>query len=488
MKTSLKISHPFTFSSLLLGGFLLAAIPLLGGIYNMSHQLDRMSLEGRRSVQITEEVTLKSRQLAEATLSLQRAAGQYYVLEDPSLIGRLKKSHQRFLDSATALQAMPLDGKLSELLDALGAQESALFDRLKSRRLTGAAGFEAFKPDFDRLHAAVTEIADQLGMLIQRQQAVLREKAERIQQTMIWQSTAVICLSLLLAGVLSWLLSRPVKQLSESIQRLGDDDLETPVYVSGPRDISRLGNQLDWLRQRLAELEEQKLRFFRQVSHELKTPLTALWEAVDLLSNRVAGNLNNQQEEIVEIMCSSVRVLRQRIEELLQYQHALYQTKNLVTSSVSLESMIDNVMENLNILLKAKHLTLSSTVEGVNLQADREQMEVVLNNLISNAIRFSPDGSHIEVRAQRLANEVRISVCDQGPGIPLEDRAYIFQPFYQGGNQPSGPIQGSGLGLSIARAHIEAHGGELQLGDDETAGTCFLISLPLKQEILSNAC
>ncbi|MGD8908629.1 MAG: HAMP domain-containing sensor histidine kinase [Chromatiales bacterium] len=483
----MRITHPFTFSSLLLGGFLLAAIPLLGGIYNMSYQLDRMSLEGHRSVQITEEVTLKSRQLAEAALSLQRAAGQYYVLEDPSLIGRLKKSHQRFLVSATALQAMPLDRKLTELLDALSAQESALFDRLKSRRLTGADGFKAFKTDFEHLHAAVSEIADQLGMLIQRQQAVLSKTAERIQQTMIWQSTAVICLSLLLAGVLSWLLSRPVKQLSESIQRLGDDDLETPVHVSGPRDISLLGNQLDWLRQRLAELEEQKLRFFRQVSHELKTPLTALWEAVDLLSNRVAGNLNNQQEEIVGIMCSSVRVLRQRIEELLQYQHALYQTKNRVTSSVSLESLIDKVMENLNILMKAKHLTLLSKLNGVNLQTDREQMEVVLNNLISNAIRFSPDGSCIEVKAQRLANETRISVCDQGPGIPFEDRAYIFQPFYQGENQPTGPIRGSGLGLSIARAHIEAHGGELQLDDDETTGTCFLITLPINQETLSNA-
>jgi two-component system sensor histidine kinase GlrK len=279
-----------------------------------------------------------------------------------------------------------------------------------------------------------------------------------------------------------------VKQLSESIQRLGDDDLETPVYVTGPRDISRLGNQLDWLRQRLAELEEQKQRFFRQVSHELKTPLTALWEAVDLLSNRVAGNLNTQQEEIVDIMCSSVRVLRQRIEELLQYQHALYQTKNLITTTVSLETLIEQVIVNLNLLLKSKNLTLSSRVEGILLQADKEQMEVVLNNLITNAIRFSPDGARIEVEGQRLDNEIRISICDQGPGIPFEDRAYIFQPFYQGGNQPTGPIQGSGLGLSIAKAHIEAHGGELQLSDDETAGTCFLISLPINGEAISDAC
>lgn len=487
MKTHTHISFPFTFSSLLLGGFLLAVLPLLGGIYNMSHQLDQMSQEGSRSVQITEEVTLKSRQLAEATLSLQRAAGQFYVLEDPSLIDRLEKSHRRFLNSLTALQAIPIEGKLTDTLDALETEESSLFHRLKTRRHSGPAGFETFKPDFDRLHLGVSGMTDQLDILIQQQQAVWRETAERIQQTMIWQSTAVICLSLLLAGVLSWLLSRPVRQLSESIQRLGDDDLQTPVYVTGPRDISRLGNQLDWLRLRLAELEEQKLRFFRQVSHELKTPLTALWEAVDLLSDRVTGNLNSQQEEIVEIMSGSVRVLRQRIDELLQYQHALYQTKNRVTASVSLEAMMERVKRNFELLLKSKNLALTSSVEGVKLQADEEQMEVVLSNLISNAIRFSPDGCAIEVKAQHLPHEIRISVCDQGPGIPNGDRAYIFQPFYQGRNQPPGPNQGNGLGLSIASAHIEALGGELRLGEEETAGGCFLISLPINEEILSHA-
>lgn len=463
-------------------------IPLLVGIYNMSYRLDRMSLEGHRSVQITEEATLKSRQLAEATLSLQRASGQFYVLEDPSLLGRLEKSHQRFLSSVAALRSMPLEEQQVEMLNELETQESSLFLQLKNRRRTGVDGFELFKPDFDRLHLAVSEMTDQLGILIQRQQTVLRETADQVQQTMIWQSTVVIALSLLLAAVLSWLLSRPVRQLSESIQRLGDDDLETPVFVAGPQDMVRLGNQLDWLRQRLIELEEQKQRFFRQVSHELKTPLTALWEATDLLSNKVAGNLNTQQEEIVEIMYGSVRVLRQRIEELLKYQHALYHTIERKISPVSLQTLIETVLRNFDLSLKSKHLTLASSVRGVMLQADKGQMEIVLNNLISNAIHFSPDGGTIEVRAQRLEHEIHINICDQGPGVPPEDRTYIFQPFYQGRNQPPGSIQGSGLGLAIASAHIEAHGGELTLSDEEPAGTCFLIKLPVNEESPDNAC
>ncbi|MBT2969869.1 MAG: HAMP domain-containing protein [Candidatus Thiodiazotropha sp. (ex Ctena orbiculata)] len=317
----------FSFSSLLLGGFLVVLFPLLGGLFNISYQLDRIAADGRRAVLVTEEVTLLSRQMAEAVLSLQRASGQYYVLEDPALLGRLEKSHQRILDTIAGLRGMPLDENQVALLDDIASRESSLFQQLKNTRRTGADDFESFKPDFDHIHQSVSTLTDQLGTLIQQQQAKLRMMADLAQRTMIWQSAAFIVLSLLLAALLSWLLSRPVRQLSTSISRLGDDDLETRVAVTGPSDMVSLGNQLDWLRMRLIELEEDKQRFFRQVSHELKTPLAALWEAVDLLSNEVEGELTLQQTEILGIMRSSVRALRERIEELLNYQHALTRQK-----------------------------------------------------------------------------------------------------------------------------------------------------------------
>jgi len=159
-KTKLRYNHPSSFSSLLLGGFLLVVIPLLGGMYNMSNQLERMSQEGRRSVKITEEATLISRQIAEATLSLQRAAGQYYVLGDPALLRRLEKSHLQFLNSVGTLREMPLETKQADMLDELETRESSLFHRLKTRRHTGAEGFEVFKSDFEHLHIAVSEMTD----------------------------------------------------------------------------------------------------------------------------------------------------------------------------------------------------------------------------------------------------------------------------------------------------------------------------------------
>lgn len=486
MKSKLGFSRFFSFSTLLLGGFLVVLFPLLGGLFNISYQMDRIAADGRRSVTITEEVTLLSQQMAEAVLALQRASGQYFVLEDPALLSRLEKSHLRILNTITSLRSMSLDKKQIAMLNDITIQEASLFQQLKSAHRTSAEGFDSFKPDFDRLHNSVSALTDQLGTLIQQQQAKLRRMANQVQRTMIWQSAAFIVLSLLLAAVLSWLLSRPVRQLTNSIRRLGDDDLKTRVSVKGPKDMVSLGNQLDWLRQRLIELEDEKLRFFRQVSHELKTPLAALWEAVDLLSNEVEGDLTQQQREILDIMQGSVRVLRLRIEQLLNYQHALHQTKVQQRSTVSLQSLVDGVTRHHDLSLKAKRLHLSVSVAGVTLQVDETQMEIVINNLVSNAIRFSPEGGNVEIQAETHRDETHITVCDQGPGVPLEDRAYIFEPFYQGGNQTPGRIQGSGLGLAIARAHIEAHGGKLALIDRKSSGTCFLINLPINREAVDD--
>src|SRR5690606_35978379 len=130
---------------------------------------------------------------------------------------------------------------------------------------------------------------------------------------------ALIPLPLLLATVFSWLINRPIKQLKASIQQLGQADLRPLPAISGPQDIVELGREIDWLRQRLQALEDQKLRFLRHVSHELKTPLASLREGVALLDDELAGSLNARQRSIVAIMDSASRDLQKRIEDLIRY-------------------------------------------------------------------------------------------------------------------------------------------------------------------------
>ncbi len=485
MKLKLKLSP--SFPTLLLVGFALVAMPLLGGILGVNHLLDEMVQQGQQSVSIAAEITLANRQLAESGLALKRAAGQYFVLEDPALKQRLDNAHRSFIDTLGKLRQMPWNNQQQTLLSVLADQEARLFDRLQSAPSTGAKQFENFKSGFDKLSQTQMIIAEQASQVIQGQISVMSKTSDRVQQTMFWQAAAMILLSMILATFLSWLISRPVQQLAEAIRRLGKNDLDTRSTIQGTQDMVYLGDQLDWLRYRLQELEEEKLRFFREVSHELKTPLTNLLEAVALLSDEVVGKLNKQQAEIVDIMCSSADDLQQGIEDLLDYNEALCQTKTH-RSLFDIGQLINDVMERFDLSLRAKRLRIIDSVAAIHLTADRDGLAKTIENLISNAVKFSPDGGEVKVTSDVLFNTLRITVCDQGPGVPASEVSQLFQPFFKGTRQPvhnrqtCGKLKSSGLGLAIAKAHIEGQGGKLSLVSTPSWGACFQITLPFKEQ------
>src|SRR5690606_16886088 len=123
----------------------------------------------------------------------------------------------------------------------------------------------------------------------------MRRQAAATQRRLSWQALAVIPAALVLAIFGTLLIARPVRQIDRAIRRLGRGQFDDPVYVHGPRDLEELGDRLDWLRLRLLDLDAQKVRFLRHVSHELKTPLTAIREGAQLLSDQVAGQLTPAQ-------------------------------------------------------------------------------------------------------------------------------------------------------------------------------------------------
>lgn len=482
MELTLKLP-PLSFPSLLLAGFVLVAMPLLGGILGMHHALNKMAQEGRRSVNITAEITLFSRQLTEASNALKRAAGQYFVLEDPTLSRRLIRSHQQFRSILADLRSMPWEPGEEALLEELATLERGLFTRLEEAPDTGVEVFATFSADFDRLTAATSTVVHQASGVVRRQLAGMSQAAERAHRRLLRQLGSLILLSLMLSAFLSWMLSRPVFQLAAAIHRLGRNDLETPTPIGGPGDMVYLGEQLDWLRRRLLELEEKKLCFFREVSHELKTPLTNLLEAVALLHDEVTGPLSDQQREIVAIMGGSSRELKRRIEDLLRYNEALSQPR-IVPVRFDLRALVSEVGARLDLLRRTKRLQWVESVPGIRVCTDRGRLAVALENLIGNAIKFSPREGCVKVTAEVEDRWLRIRVCDQGPGVDTGDG--LFQPFYKGAEQPSGGVKSSGLGLAIAKAHMESLGGELALVPAPGQGACFQLLLPLANEEENN--
>jgi two-component system sensor histidine kinase GlrK len=226
----------------------------------------------------------------------------------------------------------------------------------------------------------------------------------------------------------------------------------------------------------LIQLEEQKSRFLRHISHELKTPLTALREGSDLLSEDVAGPLTEKQREIVLILRQHSLDLQLLIEGLLRHGESEFQQTPVKLQAVKLAEIITKVIDKQQLTLSSRHLKIDKQVDDFVFRTDPERLRIVFDNLLSNAIKYSPAHGTITVSATKNEHYASLSVMDQGPGIADQDREYLFDPFYRGRAVASGIVKGSGLGLSIAKEHVLALGGDIIVGHGRG---CFTVQLPL---------
>ena len=304
----------------------------------------------------------------------------------------------------------------------------------------------------------------------------LREQAVQARNKVFWLMIALVPTALLLIASFTFLLSRPVTQVTESIRGLGEGQFSRPIQIGGPRDMVRLGEQLDWLRGRLLELEAQKTRFLQHMSHELKTPLTALREGSDLLSSGVVGNLNAEQREITRILQENSIELRKLIEGLLNYSAVHAQASYLDAKIVPLKDVVRRVVNDRKLAIVAKNLRIELNCENVAAYCDEEKIRVVLDNLLSNAVKFSPERGLVSIKLYEQAGDAVFEVLDEGPGIPEPERDRVFEAFYRGTVTPVSKVKGSGLGLSIVKEYVTLHRGRVDVL--EGPGAHFRVRFP----------
>jgi two-component system sensor histidine kinase GlrK len=287
----------------------------------------------------------------------------------------------------------------------------------------------------------------------------------------------MVVLALLLAVALGIWLARPFKRVERAIVGLGQNQLDTPIDIPGPSDVHRIGQQLDWLRLRLTELDADKARFLRHISHELKTPLAALREGVSLLEDGVAGELTESQREVATILRQNTVQLQSQIEALLRFNAAAFEASHLQRERVDVLQLMEDQVDAQRLQWRANQLVVQVEGESLVASVDAAKIGTALANLLSNAIRFSPPGGRIQLRLARVQQQLVIDVIDQGPGVAEADRARIFEPFYRGQRQPEGAVRGNGIGLSIVHEYIAAHGGKMTLLAGGP-GAHFRIELP----------
>jgi two-component system sensor histidine kinase GlrK len=216
------------------------------------------------------------------------------------------------------------------------------------------------------------------------------------------------------------------------------------------------------------------------MSHELKTPLANIREGTELLMDGAVGELDSNQREVTGILRENGIKLQRLIENLLSFSAWQTSSASLDSSEFRLRPLVKQVLDNQQLTLLSQRVRLDVKIEDVTLIADRGKVRLILENLLSNAVKYSPKGGAIHMSAAQSGDDLVLDVADNGPGIPPEDRAHIFEAFYTGKAAKGGSLKGTGIGLSVVLEFVNAHGGTVQIVDGEYPGAHFRITMPIR--------
>jgi len=483
--------RPRSLLQLVLVGFFTALAPLCLAILFTVQTLEDLAADTRGVTRQVVEVTRLGQTIQGELLQLERHARQYLTLHDPELAALAQEERALLLLQLQDLKARVNDRgvdaiALEDLLQKLDlapaatpAPDSAQADSAPDSAqadLTPSAG--ALDNYFATMSDHRRGLQEWLQTWVDALQATSAAQAEVVINRLFVQLTFLAFATLALLLLFTYWINKPVQQLTDEIHKLGTAGLDQEILISGPQEVAEIGRKLNWLRQRLQDTQRQKELFQRHISHELKTPLASLREGTDLLAEQVTGHLSQQQQEVVEIVRRNAIELQRLIENLVDYKQL--PTRELVFENIELAKLWEETLANYRITIAQKNLRLSVRGKLAYWVADRHTLKTTLDNLLSNAVNYTPESGQIDVVWRERAGRLTLAIANSGEPIPRADRERVFEPFYQSTAKRTGPIKGSGVGLSVARECIELQGGTLTLVSHKRFPVCFQLLCPAR--------
>jgi two-component system sensor histidine kinase GlrK len=475
--------QPRSVLQLVIVGLFAAIAPLCVAVVFTIQTMEELTDNHRSVTRLVVDVTRMGQKIQRDVFELERRAGQFIALGDADLADLFERERIALLEELENLQSLNTR-LLSESPDVAGLL--ALLSRLTltaEEMADPRLESESFAEGEDRLDHSFDLIGERsLGMQKWLQASVDQilesnvEDAEALIGSLVLQLSISAMIALVLLMILIYWINKPLKNLSQEIQQLGTQGLSHSIDISGPQELRELGNKLEWLRQQLHASEQEKEQFLRHVSHELKTPLASLREGTDLLAEHVPGRLSRQQQEVVDIVRQNGIELQRLIENLVDYNQMPHRKLNV--EEIRLRELWNELLGHYRFGLDSKALQLTSRGSVDCWVADRSKLRTTLDNLLSNAVNYTPDGGLIEFVWYEKSTNLVMEVANSGGAIPPEDEEHVFEPFFQSAAKRTGPIKGSGIGLSVARECMESQGGSLSLVSHKELPVCFRLICP----------
>lgn len=476
----MRLYRPHSFFALLLTGFFFVSVPLLAALYSSIQTLDGLVRQSVTAVYSSVDRVTSSRKIVDLLQDEERKARLYNVLGEPEQLEALNSTHREIEHALEHVSTFNGHEQIAQLVEELQSKENYIVavlnrkvgdpERLRQEQELVFAHYQTL----GTLAVTLVKLSNQL--MIDEVEG-LRLKVNQDKKKLAWHTSGLITFAVLITVMFIALIFRPIRQIDKGIERLGDGNFHTPITVSGPRDLENLGRKLDWLRKRLAKLDREKVKLIAHISHDLKTPLASIKEGAGLLRDELVGPMNGRQKEVVGILDKNCTKLQRLIENILNFNMAQAQETPQQKDRIQLDRLVGEVVADHRHSMLARHIELEEQLPSVTMRGNKKQLKTVFDNLISNAVKFSPDHGKIRIQLKTTGTVATLLVEDNGCGIDEEERSRIFSPFFRGKGAEKSVIKGSGLGLAISREYVQNHGGTIRLLPG-SKGARFVVTLP----------
>jgi len=485
----IKFKNILSLKSLIVLGFVIAVIPLFFAVMYAAFGMRETSSLGRTINSQVFEQTKAVRLVLQKTGDIERKARLFVLLSDPALRDPYEQqsyesTRASFKQALSELLKLHVDNKIALLVNELSEKEKLIY-----QQIIGSTGENNLKLPVDEAFQGLREssysLSREFESHVDHEFNELRQQSESLEQGLLVKGAVLLFISFIFIAILLAVLSRSMRQLDTSIRRLGSGELEEPIDVEGPSDLRYLGNRLEWLRTHLMELEVSKQQFMHNVAREIDVPLESIREGAEQLVNEADEEPNSARQDIARLLCNNVDKLKTVSEELLRYSQINSKPEMNRKETVNMKYLLESVIEDYQPRLQAKSISLKKLVRPVEISGIHEQLRSIIEQLMSNAVKYSPAGGEIRIMLRDSGTQMELEVEDEGPGIEPDERAHVFEPFFRGKTaQGDDNVEGPGLGLAIVKEYVANHQGKVDIIDSrqDQHGARIRVQLPLTGE------
>lgn len=296
-----------------------------------------------------------------------------------------------------------------------------------------------------------------------------------VHRYILWTSLGAFSLGALLSFVFTRMVLRPLHQMTDTARLISAGDYSSRVEAGSRDEIGELASAFNHMADNLERIERLRRDMVSDVAHELRTPLTNIRGYLEALQDGVVP----PTRETFELLQEETLRLTHLVEDLLQLARADAAKTSLYLEEVDISELTRRVLKSFDVELARKRIALETELNGsFYARADREKIAQVIENLLKNALQYTPEAGSIFIRLQSSQKEIRFTIENSGPGISASDLPFIFERFYRGEKSRSRDYGGTGIGLSIVKELVEAHQGKVEV-QSTIDGTLFSFSLPI---------